>query len=324
MEEHEENEKPVAKEESTEAEVVPEPEVAETGEESTEAEVVPEPVVAETEEGSTEAEVVPEPEVAETGEGSTEAEVVPEPVVTETKEESTEPETTEEPAATETEEKTTEVQETTVSEESTETKEEAEEEDEDGEASGEDEDEYEVTRSIPTREECLALLEELEAPPELIKHSEAVAEFAMKMVEMYDLHNDRKCDSELVEAGSLLHDIGRVKTLEMTHNVEGSLILREMGFPKELCLVVERHVGAGIDVSETEKLGLPVRNFIPQKLEERMVAHADNLIEETRRIDVKTLLKRLIDKEELRFAARLIRLHNKLSKLCGVEIDEIE
>lgn len=188
----------------------------------------------------------------------------------------------------------------------------------------EDEEEAEPALPTPTQEECLALLTEVGSPQELLDHSKAVADLAQKICDMYDLHNDKKCDAQIVVAGALLHDIGRVKTHEISHNIEGSKIVKERGYSKELCLIIERHVGAGIDVSEAEELGLPRRNYIPQKFEERIVSHADNLIEGTTRIKVQALIRKLVNQDELKFAARLIRLHNKLSKLCGVELDEIE
>ncbi len=192
------------------------------------------------------------------------------------------------------------------------------------EESDEDEEDDEATLPLPSKEESLALLTEVDCPQEVIDHSIAVAELALKICEMYDIHNEKKCNVELVEAGALLHDIGRVKTHEVSHNIEGSQLLKEKGYPKDLCLVVERHVGAGIDVSETESLGLPERNFIPQKLEERIVAHADNLINGINRIMVESLIKELVDKDQIKIASRVIRLHNKLSKLCGMDLDEIE
>jgi len=197
-------------------------------------------------------------------------------------------------------------------------------EDEESETGDEDEEDDEPVLPTPTPEECLALLTEVGSPQELTDHSKAVADLAQKICDMYDLHNDKKCDAQIVIAGALLHDIGRVKTHEISHNIEGSKIVKERGYSKELCLIIERHVGAGIDVSEAEELGLPRRNYIPQKLEERIVSHADNLIEGTTRIKVQDLIRKLVNQDELKFAARLIRLHNKLSKLCGVELDEIE
>jgi len=97
-------------------------------------------------------------------------------------------------------------------------------------------DEEDETPALPTpsAEECLGILKEQGAPQELIEHSMAVAELAQKICDMYDLHNDKKCDSQLVAAGALLHDIGRVKTHDISHNIDGSGILKELGYSKEL------------------------------------------------------------------------------------------
>ncbi len=114
--------------------------------------------------------------------------------------------------------------------------------------------------------------------PNIINHIEKVTkkslEIAKKMKEKgFDVN------LELLEIGSYLHDIGRSITHGVSHGVESGRILRKMGFPDPVINLVERHVGAGITSEEAIKLGLPRRNYIPETLEEKILAYADKFLE---------------------------------------------
>ncbi|MBI5881456.1 HDIG domain-containing protein, partial [archaeon] len=92
-------------------------------------------------------------------------------------------------------------------------------------------------------------------------------------------------DIEFVRTAALLHDIGRFRCKPGTaesikHGVAGAEILRSEGIDARYALVCERHLGAGIskeDVKE-QKLPLPLRDYTPQSIEEKVIAHADNLL----------------------------------------------
>ncbi|WP_157198904.1 TIGR00295 family protein [Methanothermococcus okinawensis] len=91
---------------------------------------------------------------------------------------------------------------------------------------------------------------------------------------------------ELAVIGALLHDIGRSKTHDIRHGIEGGHILRQYNFDERLALIAERHIGAGIPKNEAAELGLPEKDYIPLTLEEKLVAHCDNLISGTKRVDI--------------------------------------
>ncbi len=173
--------------------------------------------------------------------------------------------------------------------------------------------------TIPTHDECIQFLKDAGATQELIDHVEAVAELAMLIGELIMGTN-----MEQVEAGALLHDIGRTKTQEIDHAVVGSQIAEELELPEEIVKIIRNHIGAGITEEDAEELGLPEGSYIPQSVEEKIVAHADNLIDNTERIDVEGQIKALVDNEEYRIARRLINLHNKLSELIGMDIDQLK
>ena len=117
----------------------------------------------------------------------------------------------------------------------------------------------------------------------LLEHSLAVKKvadvFAKDLVEKgYDV------DTKLVSLGALLHDIGRFTCLPKTkeniqHGVEGGKILRGLGFER-LARIAERHIGAGITKKEIKERGLalPSADYVPVTIEEKIIAHADNLI----------------------------------------------
>ena len=172
--------------------------------------------------------------------------------------------------------------------------------------------------TIPTHDECIQFLKDAEATPELIAHLEAVTKMALEIGELIMGTN-----MELVEAGALLHDIGRTKSNEIDHAVVGAQIAEELELPEPVQKVILYHIGAGITEEDAEELGLPEGSYIPQSLEEKIVAHADNLIEKTERAFVEDMIKELIDMEEYRIARRLINLHNKLSELAGIDIDQL-
>jgi uncharacterized protein len=85
-------------------------------------------------------------------------------------------------------------------------------------------------------------------------------------------------DIDAVFIGGLLHDIGRSKTHGIRHAVEGAAIAVENGLDEKLVRIIERHIGAGIPMNEASDLGLPEKDYMPLTLDEKIVAHADNLV----------------------------------------------
>lgn len=157
----------------------------------------------------------------------------------------------------------------------------------------------------------LKILKQEETPENVIEHSEAVYKKAMVIAA-----NFKNADKDLIKKGALLHDIGRSKTHGISHAVEGAKIVKQYGYPEEVQNIVERHIGAGITEEESVKLGLPKKSYIPQTIEEKIVAHADNLLSGTKDVDIDFDIakwKRKIDKPEENIK-RLIELDNELIK----------
>lgn len=172
-------------------------------------------------------------------------------------------------------------------------------------------------RRLPSREEALQLLRECGCNEMVVAHCVAVSELAVKIA--------RRCraDVELVEIGGLLHDLGRCKSHSITHAVEGAKVAREKGLPREVVEIIERHIGAGITKEEAGHLGLPERDYLPLTLEQKIVAHADNLMWGTKRTGVKEAAGTLVRQGLQEQARRILKLHEDLSGRCGMDIDRI-
>ena len=130
-------------------------------------------------------------------------------------------------------------------------------------------------------------------------------------------------DHGLVMAGSLLHDIGRSVDNSIMHALIGSEIIEKMGFPMSLVGVVRKHTGAGLDEIDAREMGLPPGDYMPKTIEEKIVAHADNLVSDNRVQTHKHAVEKLVNKGAIRGAERMERLHWELSKLYGMDLDII-
>ena len=171
--------------------------------------------------------------------------------------------------------------------------------------------------SIPTPDECLKLLTKVGCSLEVISHCTAVRDVALRIAKKTN------ADLKLVEAGALLHDIGRSKTHGIKHAVEGAKIAKKLGLPIEIINIIERHIGAGLSVDEAKKLGLPKKDYIPITLEEKIVCHADNLVDNNEKKPIEYEVQRALNEGNNEYARRLVLLHKELSELCGIDVNKI-
>ncbi len=171
-------------------------------------------------------------------------------------------------------------------------------------------------RGIPSRKECISILKSVGTPKNVVKHCIAVSRYARFLAEKA-ADKGNNVNVMLVEAGGLLHDIGRSRTHNVDHGVVGAEIIRNLGLPEELALIVERHVGAGITRDEAEALGLPPKDYVPLTPEEKIVAHADNLTFGTRYVTIDVVLERFKRElgEESLAVKRLMELQKNVEEL---------
>lgn len=170
---------------------------------------------------------------------------------------------------------------------------------------------------LPGKDDCLRMLREAGCDQAVVDHCVAVSELAVKIA--------KKCraDLELVRVGGLLHDLGRCKTHDIHHAIEGAKIGRELNLPKTIVTIIERHIGGGISPTEAVRLGLPEKDYTPVTLEEKIVAHADNLMSGSRRTRIQEAVTHLTRKGEYEAAQKVLRLHEELSAKCRMNLDDI-
>ena len=172
-------------------------------------------------------------------------------------------------------------------------------------------------KSIPNPDECLKLLTKLGCTQEVISHCTAVRDVALRIAKKTN------ANIKLVEAGALLHDIGRSKTHGIKHAVHGAKIARKLGLCEEIINIIERHIGAGLSAKEAKNLGLPVKDYIPETLEEKIVCHADNLVDNNEKKPIECEVERALNEGNKEYAKRLVVLHKELSELCGIDLNKI-
>jgi uncharacterized protein len=160
-------------------------------------------------------------------------------------------------------------------------------------------------------EEFIPFLEEAGCDPEVIAHCRTVRDVAVRMAT--DLSQaGMLVDINLVAAGAVIHDIGRSQTHDMDHADAGGLICRSLGLDEKISRIVERHIGAGLTADERAGFGLSAVDLFPETVEEKIVAHADNLVKRTR----------VISREE--FVASLDRFPEPVRNRFLALADELE
>ena len=167
---------------------------------------------------------------------------------------------------------------------------------------------------IPSEEEAIALHQKHGSSQVVIQHCRTVAKVSMILVDEFQSRGVR-VDSDAVEAGALLHDIGRSKVQTVWHGFEGAELVEKDGVDEKVVSIVRRHVGAGISPDEAKRLGLPPFDYIPSTLEERIVCFADKMVDSNK--------VRPLEKEVQRFASkghdvnRLLGLKSRLYEELG-------
>lgn len=172
--------------------------------------------------------------------------------------------------------------------------------------------------SIPSERDCVELLIESGCKRRVIVHCCTVEAVAKEIASHIPAAN-----MDLVEAGALLHDIGRSVDHSIMHAYIGSQIVGAHKLPQTLVDIVRKHTGAGLDDEDVEDLGLPPGDYMPRTLEEKIVAHADNMVSDNKVVDHTHSVEKLRNKGADRGADRIEELHKELSELYGEDLDVI-
>lgn len=171
--------------------------------------------------------------------------------------------------------------------------------------------------SIPNESECITILRDAGCSRRVITHCCTVHAVAREMVKGLDVNVG------LVSAGALLHDIGRARDHSITHAMEGAAMAEKIGLPREMVEIIRKHTGAGLDREDVREMGLPDGDYIPRTLEEKIVAHADNMVSDNRIVPHSFSSEKLRKKGADRGADRIEALHTELSGICGRDLDAI-
>jgi len=172
--------------------------------------------------------------------------------------------------------------------------------------------------NLPGREECLAILREVGCSKGVVGHCMNVTRIALRLAEAVRAQG-HEVNLALVEAGALLHDLGRCRTHSIRHAVVGGEVAQEIGLPGAVVRIIERHIGAGLPRDEAAELGLPEGDYMPETLEEKLVCYADKFAEGDREVGFEVALGRMgkdlgHDHPAL---ARFRALHGEIEGLLG-------
>ena len=173
-----------------------------------------------------------------------------------------------------------------------------------------------MSSRLPSREQAIHLLQQNNCSPEVINHCLFVSKLASEIALQLQKRGVQ-VDLQLVEVGALLHDIGRSKTHKVDHSVVGVQVAKSMKLPDSLVNIIKRHVGAGITEDEAKQLGWPKDNYVPQTLEEKIVAYADKLVDKNKKTPIEKEIKRLQDQNKPKAAERVRKLHDEITSLLG-------
>ena len=165
---------------------------------------------------------------------------------------------------------------------------------------------------------AMQLLSKVGCSERVVSHCEAVSRLALKFAKICQ-SKGYAVDIDLVEVGGLLHDIGRSKTHDITHAVVGVELAKSFNLPDSIVSIIERHIGGGIDSEEAKKLGLPVKDYFPFTLEEKLVAYADKLISGSSVVPIEFTIEQISKRLGVNHPAidRVKRLHEELFILVG-------
>ncbi|MGL6297832.1 MAG: TIGR00295 family protein [Methanobacteriaceae archaeon] len=163
----------------------------------------------------------------------------------------------------------------------------------------------------------LKLLKEYKCEDWLITHSICVLKKSLEISSA--INTPTNIDLELLATGALLHDIGKSQTNSIDHGIIGAEILRNNGYSEKVAKIAERHIGGGIPKNEALNLGLPEIDFIPETIEEKIVAHSDNLFHGYKEVNIEFTINKLLNKfDENHSSIKRVRdLDNEIKNLIN-------
>ena len=166
----------------------------------------------------------------------------------------------------------------------------------------------------------------------LLRHSESVANLAVRLAaRAAHLHPDMR----FIEEAALLHDIGIFYTDSpgigctgtypyVCHGYLGRGLLEAHGLSRH-ALVCERHVGVGLSADDIIRfrLPIPIREMLPETVEEKIVCVADKFFSKDPAADAQRTPADIILMLEKYGADKVRRFESWLS-LLGLEVADAQ
>lgn len=118
--------------------------------------------------------------------------------------------------------------------------------------------------AIPAKEECLKILKASNVPDNVVAHSKAVHDFAMKVADLLQKRGI-SINRDLVGAAALLHDIKKMNAKK--HESEGAELVESFGY-SEVAPLIKKH---GLS-------NLGKDDYTPKTWEEKVVFYADKRV----------------------------------------------
>lgn len=135
-------------------------------------------------------------------------------------------------------------------------------------------------------------------------HAEKVTSLAL---EMATRHPELNIDSDFVKEAAMLHDLGIFLTDApriycfgsepyLCHGYLGAELLRSLGYERH-ARVCERHTGTGLTKEQVVANGwkLPVKDFVPETIEEQLVCFADKFYSKTKFLETRRTFEQVVE-----------------------------
>ena len=135
-------------------------------------------------------------------------------------------------------------------------------------------------------------------------HAEKVTALALEMARR---HPELEIDMLFVEEAAMLHDLGIFLTdaprifccgseSYLCHGYLGAELLRSRGYERH-ARVCERHTGTGLtkELVAANGWNLPVKDFVPETIEEQLICFADKFYSKTKFLETPRTLEQVVE-----------------------------
>lgn len=135
-------------------------------------------------------------------------------------------------------------------------------------------------------------------------HAHKVADLSL---ELAGKHPELNMDMQFIEEAAMLHDLGifltdapRIhcygKAQYLCHGYLGAELLRSLGYERH-ARVCERHTGTGLLKEQIEANGwdLPLKDFVPETLEEQLICFADKFYSKTKYLHTPRTFEQVVE-----------------------------